>query len=296
MASQKQIAANQRNAQLSTGPRSADSKAKVRCNALRDGLTGQVVTLSDEERPFFDQLLTEMLADFNPQSTLERKLTHAVAWDTWRLDHLRAVESNVYALGRQEQQEAEQTAEEPDNQDTGFADARTHRTESPRLERMSLYESRMTRNIHRNVALLRELQAERKRNYERDKQEEIRIARLCEFNDMPIKASARPSKNGFVFSNEEIAVGAVRERYAAAGEHFVKKGNPTQLYGGLILGVGDTILEKIIDKRPLSVEERREIQSTPPEDRALHRLMHPEEYDLGHASRHASSKTLSPQP
>jgi hypothetical protein len=251
MASEKQIAANQRNAQLSTGPRSPESKAKVRRNALRDGLTGQLITLSAEERPFFDHLLNEMLADFNPQSTLERKLAHAIAWDTWRLDHLRAVESNVYALGRKEQQEnaqqdatemAEQTAEEPFDQDTAFADARTHQTESPRLERMSLYESRMTRNIHRNVALLRELQAERKRNYEADKKEEIQIARLCEFNDMPVKASTRPSKNGFVFSNEEIAVGAVRERYAAAGEHFLKNGNPNQRYGGLIHGIGDTLL------------------------------------------------------
>jgi hypothetical protein len=60
--------------------------------------------------------------------------------------------------------------------------------------------------MHRNLTTLRDLQAERKRNYERDKKDEVLIARLHEFNDMPIQASATPSKNGFLFSNEEIAI------------------------------------------------------------------------------------------
>jgi hypothetical protein len=146
---------------------------------------------------------------------------------------------------------------------------------------MSLYESRMTRNLHRNVTLLREPQADRKRNYERDKKEEIQVARLCEFNDMPIKASTTPSKNGFVFSNEEIAAAAVRDRYASAAAHYLKHGNPGHLYGGLIAGAGDTILAKILDRRPLFTTERREIENVPPEIRAVHRLNHPEEYGIG---------------
>jgi hypothetical protein len=138
----------------------------------------------------------------------------------------------------------------------------------------------MTRNLHRNVTLLRELQAERKHNYERDKKEEIQVARLCEFNDMPIKASTLPSKNGFVFSNEEIAAAAVHDRYVSAAAYFLKNGKPHHLYGGLVTGAGDTILEKILDKRPLSNTERHEIESVSPEVRAIHRLNHPEEYGV----------------
>jgi hypothetical protein len=279
MATQRQIAANQRNAKRSTGPNTTNGKSKSRCNAIRDGLTGQIITLSEEDRPFFEQLQNEMLAAFNPQNALERKLAGTIAWDTWRLDHLRAVENNVYTFGRDE-------PEDEDNPgvseliDIAIADTRTYRAEAPRLELMSLYETRMTRNLHRNIALLRELQAERKRDYEREKKEEIQVARLCEFNDMPIKASTLPSKNGFLFSNEEIAAAAVHDRYVSAAAYFLKSGKPHHLYGGLISGDGDTILEKILDKRPLSNTERHEIESVPPEIRAIHRLNHPEEYGI----------------
>jgi hypothetical protein len=278
MASQKQIDANRKNAKRSKGPTSIEGKAKSRCNAVRDGLTGQVITLAEEDRPFFEQLIAEILADLNPQGALERKLAHSIAWDTWRLDHLRAVENNVYTFGRENTEDDDPGDADPI--DIARADTRTYRTEAPRLELMSLYESRMTRNLHRNVALLRELQAERKRNYERDKKEEIQIARLCEFNDMPIKASIAPSKNGFVFSNEEIAVAAVRDRYAAAAAYFLKNGKPSHLFGGLIMAAGDTIMEELLNKRPLSDAERHEIESVPPEVRAIHRLTHPEKYGV----------------
>lgn len=287
MASQKQIDANRKNAKGSTGPRTPSGKATSRRNAVRDGLTGQITTLSPEDRPLFEQLRNEMLADFKPQSALERKLADSIAWDTWRLDHLRSVEMNVYSLGREEcdseafeEDSDPNSSPAPDLTDIAFADARTYRAEAPRLELMSLYESRMTRNIHRNVTLLRDLQAERKRNYERDKKEEVQVARLCEFNDMPVKASPLPSKNGFVFSNEEIAAAAVRDRYVAAAAHFVKHGTPGHLYGGLVAGAGDTILTKILNSQPFSLEDRRKLESVPPEMRAIHRLNHPEQYGV----------------
>ena len=53
MTSEKQIEANRINALSSTGPKSPESKAKTRLNALRDGITGQVTTLSEEDRPVF---------------------------------------------------------------------------------------------------------------------------------------------------------------------------------------------------------------------------------------------------
>ncbi|MHB2166335.1 hypothetical protein [Alsobacter sp. R-9] len=42
MASQKRIEANRRNAQRSTGPRSADGKARSRLNALKHGLSASL--------------------------------------------------------------------------------------------------------------------------------------------------------------------------------------------------------------------------------------------------------------
>jgi hypothetical protein len=48
MTSPKQISANQANAKKSNGPESLAGRANSRRNALRDGLTGQVTTLSDD--------------------------------------------------------------------------------------------------------------------------------------------------------------------------------------------------------------------------------------------------------
>ncbi|MFO0907345.1 MAG: hypothetical protein U0794_03110 [Isosphaeraceae bacterium] len=49
MATLRQIAANQRNAQRSTGPRTEEGKAASRRNALQHGLTGQGVVVPDDE-------------------------------------------------------------------------------------------------------------------------------------------------------------------------------------------------------------------------------------------------------
>ncbi len=56
MTSEKQIAADRINAQASTGPKSIEGKNKTRLNAKRDGASpARVLTLSDEDRPFFSK-------------------------------------------------------------------------------------------------------------------------------------------------------------------------------------------------------------------------------------------------
>jgi hypothetical protein len=291
MASQKQIDANRLNAQKSTGPRTASGKARSRLNALRDALTGQITTLSDKDRPLFERLKAELVAGFNPKNPMERKLAEAIAWDTWRLDHLRAIEMNIYALGILEESAediaedpageiAEEIAAAPDDFDTALADARTFRAEGKRFDLMSLYETRMNRNLHRNLAILRDLQAERKRNYEAGKKEETQIARLHEFNNMPIQASAYPSKNGFIFSNEEIAVAAVRLRYADVAGTVIKNTYAGNLGGGLETGHGDEFLRMLRDKRRLTEQELHELYKTPPEVLAVQRLNNPADFGL----------------
>jgi len=46
MSTSAQITANQKNAQLSTGPTSPDGKAKSSLNAVKTGLTGRTVLLT----------------------------------------------------------------------------------------------------------------------------------------------------------------------------------------------------------------------------------------------------------
>jgi hypothetical protein len=280
MASKKQIDANRENAKHSTGPKSAATKARSRLNALRDGLTGQITTLSDADRAIFDKHKAELIAGFNPQTPMESKLALAIAWDTWRLDRNRAVEINMYAQGLADSIENGDCPEEPDDFDIALSHAATFRAQAKRFELMSLYETRMNRTMHRNLAILRDLQAERRRNYDHDKKEEVVIARLHEYNRMPIQTSAYPSKNGFYFSNEEIAIAAVRQRYVDIATCSMKHNFAGNLAGGLDTGHGDEFLRKIGQKWPLSPEERQEIYKTPPEVLAIQRLNNPEEFGL----------------
>src|SRR5580704_8661507 len=99
MATQKQTDANRLNAQKSTGATSPEGKAITRMNAKRDGFTGQITTLSDEDRPIFEKFKSQFIADLAPKTTMELSLATSIAWDSWRLNHLRAVEMNMYALG-----------------------------------------------------------------------------------------------------------------------------------------------------------------------------------------------------
>lgn len=269
MASQKQIDANRRNAKKSTGPNTEDGKNKSRLNAIRDGLTGQITTLSDRDRPAFEKLQTEMLAHFKPFDPMEARLANAIVWDSWRLDHLRAIESNMYTDAAE--QSAGEYADDPDL-NTAISDARTFLAEAPRLDTMSLYEQRMTRNIHRNLALLRNLQAERKRKYEEDKNEEVLIARFHEFNYMPIAVTTKPSKNGFIFSTEEIAREAVRQRHVDTAKCGIKTINPQNLYGAGLYGLGDEYLQR--SRQPLTDAQLEET----PEALTQRRLSHPEEF------------------
>lgn len=200
MTSLKQIEANRRNAQKSTGPRTAEGRSHSRQNAKRDGITGQVVTLSDDDRPIFEQFKKDMLADLRPKTTVELSIAHAIAWDTWRLNHLRAVEANLYALGAENSD-----IHCPDSRiQNAMADAATFTAESQRFALMSIYEQRLNRSLHKNLVTLRDMQAERETRESRDRSEEMMLAEYCEIKGLAYSAPSTPSKNGFVFSNNEI--------------------------------------------------------------------------------------------
>src|SRR5580704_2620639 len=138
MATQKQIEANRRNAQKSTGPKSEETKAKTRLNAMRDGFTGQVITLSEEDRPIFENFKSDFIKDLAPKTVMELSLASNIAWDTWRLNHLRAVEMNIYAMGASDTS-IEIEADSPEIR-TAASGAITFVDEAKRFALMSMYE------------------------------------------------------------------------------------------------------------------------------------------------------------
>ncbi len=85
MLSDKQLAANRANAQLSTGPRTPEGKARSAQNATRHGLTSHRVVLSSEEAPAYEALLENLRMEHNPRTLVQEQLVQDLAWSWWKL-------------------------------------------------------------------------------------------------------------------------------------------------------------------------------------------------------------------
>ena len=155
---------------------------------------------------------------------MELSLANSIAWDTWRLNHLRAVEMNMYALG------ADDPTCETDGNDpelhTAISAALTFSNESKKFALMSLYEQRMNRSLHKNLATLRDLQAERKATQKQDLEDEITLARANDLNGQPYQAPSQPTENGSVFSNSEIFRAANRLTTLTAARTTLNQSKP----------------------------------------------------------------------
>jgi hypothetical protein len=91
-------AINRENAQKSTGPKSGAGKKRSSLNALRHGLTGQVVVLPTEELAAYELFADAMLKDLQPLGFLETQIAQSITDDSWRLNRAKALENNMYAL------------------------------------------------------------------------------------------------------------------------------------------------------------------------------------------------------
>ena len=94
--SDKQIAANRRNARHSTGPRTAEGKKRSRKNALKHGLFARHLPL--DERPFlvdpaaYEEQITQLVEDFNPQTQIEMNIIENLVMEFMRLSYIHAKE------------------------------------------------------------------------------------------------------------------------------------------------------------------------------------------------------------
>ena len=96
MASEKQIAANRQNSKKSTGPRTEAGKQRARQNAFRHGLTAQTVIRHVESAEAYTELESLVIADYEPQTTIERVLVERLASLLWRLRRAVSIETGLF--------------------------------------------------------------------------------------------------------------------------------------------------------------------------------------------------------
>jgi hypothetical protein len=198
MISEKQLEANRRNAQLSTGPRTEAGKKRSSLNATRHALTGQVTVMTEEDREAFHAFSGRMMKSLAPEGELEIQLAQRLVKDTWRLNRLSAIEDNLFALGHSHNSSAID-ADHPQAHAALLA-AHTFTGQSHQLQLLSLYEQRLNRAYQKNLAIFQSLQNARKAQQAKDLAEAELLQQLSEINGLAYE----PAKDGFVFSTVEI--------------------------------------------------------------------------------------------
>ena len=96
MATLKQIEANRRNAQKSTGPRTPEGKAISRRNALKTGIDAQAILILGEDKADLEALTADYYQRFAPATPETRCLVDIVIRAEWQLRRLSAVEAELW--------------------------------------------------------------------------------------------------------------------------------------------------------------------------------------------------------
>jgi len=206
MATDAQIAANQQNAQLSTGPTSDTGKAASSLNALKTGLTGRTVLLPTEDAALYAAHLAEFRNRFAPVGPAENNLVQSLADTQWRLARIPSLEMSLFALGR-----LEFAALYPEQQDPAVCqaliEAKIYLAYERQLRNLGIQESRLRRQYEKDVAALEELQTLRRR--ERQKQLDSAARDYIVAVQENSSDDFDPAALGFEFSMEEIEVRAM---------------------------------------------------------------------------------------
>jgi hypothetical protein len=162
--SQRKLAANRANTQLSTGPRTPDGKARSSRNALKHGLLSGQILLSHENADELDALRENLCADLRPVGALEELLVERIVSSAWSLRRAVRAERALIMWNEQVRMQSE-----PEY----YGNGRTRKSGQPdygrefemltdhRLESIQRYETTKERQMYRALHEFQRLQAAR---------------------------------------------------------------------------------------------------------------------------------------
>jgi hypothetical protein len=207
--SERRLAANRANAQLSTGPRTEEGKARSSLNAVKTGLCGRAVLLADdEEAAAYREHVKRVLTWWAPDNVEEHALVQSLADTQWRLESIPGLESALYAQARFGGQHLPQHPD-PTIQRL-LLDAQTEVAEARALKNLRLHERRLRRQLEKDKAELNALRHERLEREARQRRAEAqRQAEEAKRQQQEIEQQRR---------REQARQRAERRKQAQAGE------------------------------------------------------------------------------
>lgn len=139
MASAAQVQANLANSQLSTGPRTAQGKARSSRNNLRHGLTLGILSLDPSEQAAFCEYEAKLHAEIRPEGILEQEALAQLLDGIWRIRKVRAIVDDLVA--------------------SHDADPFVHPDTDAQLRQLTRYRAAAEMIVYRSIKTLRELQS-----------------------------------------------------------------------------------------------------------------------------------------
>jgi hypothetical protein len=161
----------------STGPRTAAGKQRSSMNALTHGLTAASPVLATEDPAAYQRHCRGFFDEYQPATPTETQLTQEIADTAWRLNRIPALEAALL-----------------DRSDLDIIDA--HRS----LATLGLHYTRLSRQFQKTADHLREIQAERRHEQERELKRAAGLLELHKHKGLPYD----PAEDGFVFSRDQI--------------------------------------------------------------------------------------------
>jgi len=189
---------NRANSLHSTGPITEAGKQRSSLNALRHGLTGQIVVMPSDDLEAYQRHLAAFADEYHPNGATEAQLVQAMADSSWRLNRVTALEANILTLAAARQPDP--IASAPSQVQEAMALAASYEAQSKALANLSLHSTRLSRQFEKTVAQLRDLQKTRLAHEEHDMNHLLDIMEMYEEKGEPYD----PSEDGFVFTRSQL--------------------------------------------------------------------------------------------
>jgi len=196
--SDARLAANRANAQHSTGPTSAEGKAKISLNAIKTGLTGRTVLLPSEDAAPYQALLLEYQKDLQPVGAEERALVQSILDCRWRLERIPGLEMALLTIIRREW-----VGLNPDYDHPSVAvllEMEIRRKHEKEFRNLQIQEARLARRREKEMAELLRLQQARKAQEAEALAQAAQAYLLATHRNQPFDLAAL----GFEFSTQKF--------------------------------------------------------------------------------------------
>ena len=160
MSSELQQDASRINGAKSHGALSPETQAICSKNSLKHGLTAKTLSLTEEEREDYTNLVNITFNHYRPISSMEKHVIQAVADLEWKIVKADIYEAGILANGRMSNRDDLKDVEPPEHRYL-IIEGLIYQTYAKVLQNLTLQRSRTQRDLERRIKQFEAMRAER---------------------------------------------------------------------------------------------------------------------------------------